>query len=350
MFIPSVLSALEALLKGPTWLLRIIISIFGGKKSPRPPIQPRTSISESDSPYEITHLQRQRSYERTHLQQQESTHHSYPPPLRPAAEYRQSPSAHRSSSARQPPPAHQPSSTHQSPSTHQSSSTHQPPFAHQLPSQHTPYQSHRQPSVRLPAQPTPLISPDVPPVKKSVRSISQRSRRLSGPELVPTRTPEIVVSLIEIDPHEAAYSLRLKARDERDHMKKCFKQMDKASADNNERLAEELSLRGEAYKYNMVRLDKAASKKIFEENNPELGSDMIDLHRLFVSEAKLAFAKAVQELQNRGESSLRVIVGRGKHSENNIARIKPAIRKYGKRLGLRVEVDPLNAGRLVVSL
>ncbi|KAG1813737.1 hypothetical protein EV424DRAFT_1416214 [Suillus variegatus] len=305
MFIPSVLSALEALLKGPTWLLRIVISIFFGRqKPPRPPIQPRTSISESDSPYEITHSRPQRSYERTHSQQQGSTHHWYPP-LRPAAEYRQSPSA----------------------------STHQSPPAHQLPSQHTPYQSHRQPSP---------IRNDIP----------QRSRRPSGPELL-TKTPKDVVTRIEIDPHEAAYSLRLKARDERDRMKRCFKQRDKASADNNERLAEELSLRGNVHKDNMMRLNKEASTKIFDgmrliDRPPR--SDTIDLHRLLVSEAKLAFAKAVQEVQNRGESSLRVIVGRGKHSENNIARIKPAIRKYGKRLGLRVEVDPLNIGRLVVSL
>ncbi|KAG2111273.1 uncharacterized protein F5147DRAFT_102039 [Suillus discolor] len=345
MFIPSVLSALEALLKGPTWLLRIVISkFFGRKKPPRPSIQPRTAISESDSPYEITHSQRQRSFERTHSQQQGSTHHSYPPPLRPAAEYGQSPSAHQSSSARQSPSAYRPPST----PSHQPSYTHQFPSAPQLPSQHTPYQSH-QSSVRLPAQPTPPISPDVPPVKKPVRSdIPRRSRRPSRPKLL-TRTPEDVVTPIEIDPHEDAYSLRLKARDERDRMKKCFKQRDKASADNNERLAEELSWRGDVHKDNMMRLNKEASTKIFDEHNQRPRSDVINLRRLLVSEAKLAFAKAVQEVQNRGESSLRVIVGRGKRSDNNIARIKPAIQKYGKRLGLRVEVDPLNVGRLVVS-
>ncbi|KAG2111271.1 uncharacterized protein F5147DRAFT_102068 [Suillus discolor] len=152
---------------------------------------------------------------------------------------------------------------------------------------------------------------------------------------------------IEIDSHEDADSLRFKARDQRDRMKECFKQ--RREADKNGGRAKKLSLRGEAYKDNMRRLDEAASMKIFEEHNQRLKFDTVDLHRLFVPEAKLYFDKAVQEVRNHGESSLCVIVGRGKHSKNNIARIKPAIQKHGKRLGLCVEVDRSDVGRLVVS-
>lgn len=155
---------------------------------------------------------------------------------------------------------------------------------------------------------------------------------------------------IEIDPHQDADSLRLKARIEGDHMEECLKQSRAAYANKNRGRAKEFSLMGKVHKVNMRRLNKAASMKIFEEHNQRLKFDTVDLHRLFVPEAKLYFDKAVQEVRNHGESSLCVIVGRGIHSKNNIARLRPAIRKYGKRLGLRVEVDRSDVGRLVVSL
>ncbi|KAG2146397.1 uncharacterized protein EDB93DRAFT_473684 [Suillus bovinus] len=239
MFIPTVLSALEALLKGPMWLLRKAISIFFGKReSPPPPVPSPALTSPSDSPYKSVHSQPQRSYERTQSQQQTSTYNLYPPPRR-VTEYSQSPSA-------------------QQPSVHRSQS------AHQSPSQHTPYQPHRQQSVRLPPQPTPLIFPDVAPVNEPSQSdIPQRPRRVSGPELL-TSAPEIAVTPVVIDPYEDADSLRHKARIEGDRMGECFKQSREAFIRNERRLAKELSLKGEAHKDNMTRLNKAASTKIFE--------------------------------------------------------------------------------------
>jgi hypothetical protein len=41
-----------------------------------------------------------------------------------------------------------------------------------------------------------------------------------------------------------------------------------------------------------------------------IGSDTIDLHRLYVSEAKMYFYDAVQEVRDRGELLLHVIVGK----------------------------------------
>ncbi|KAG2043488.1 hypothetical protein BDR03DRAFT_941546 [Suillus americanus] len=133
-FIPSVLSALLALLKGSTSLLWKVISIFSSRRrSPSPPPIPSSaSYSLSDLPYESAHSQHQRLYERTRLQQQRLTHHPYPP-SRPVAEYSRFPSAHQS------------------------------------PSQYTPYQPNPQ-RVRFPAQPTPPVSPDVPLVTEPVRS------------------------------------------------------------------------------------------------------------------------------------------------------------------------------------
>ncbi|KAG1760494.1 hypothetical protein EDD22DRAFT_954869 [Suillus occidentalis] len=372
-FIPSALSALEALLKAPIWLVRKVISIFFGK-SPSPPTPPvgSHSSSPSDSPYtETAHSQPQRSHGRTQSQwQQRSTYHPYPPP-RPTAEH--SESAHsqpqrshertqwqQSSTHHQYPPP-RPTAEHSESAYSQHQRSHEGiqsqrqrstdlsyPQPHPaairyppLPSQHTSSQppSHRQPSVRLPAQPTPPVSPHVSPVVEPLQS------------RIPQRVPEVAVTPVVIDPHEDIDSLRLKARHEADRMKESFKQSREAFARNERGLAKQLSLRGEAYKDNMMRLNREASTKIFQEHNQRhAGSNTIDLHGLFVPEAKLYFDNAVRGARDRGETSLYVIVGKGNRSENNIAKIKPTIQEYGTSFGLGVEVDPLNDGCLVVSL
>ncbi|KAG1870127.1 hypothetical protein DFJ58DRAFT_764795 [Suillus subalutaceus] len=50
-------------------------------------------------------------------------------------------------------------------------------------------------------------------------------------------------------------------------MEGCFKQSREAFDGNNPELAQQLSLRGETHRDNMERLNKAASTKIFQENN-----------------------------------------------------------------------------------
>jgi DNA-nicking Smr family endonuclease len=155
------------------------------------------------------------------------------------------------------------------------------------------------------------------------------------------------VTPVVIDPHEDIDSLRLKARHEADRMKESFKQSREAFARNERGLAKQLSLRGEAYKDNMVRLNREASTKIFQGkrlmdeacrirqltssliqsiikfvvvlmkhaavrrfSQRHIGSNTIDLHGLFVPEAKLYFDNAVRGARDRGETSLYVIVGK----------------------------------------
>ncbi|KAG2756089.1 hypothetical protein P692DRAFT_20949461 [Suillus brevipes Sb2] len=133
-------------------------------------------------------------------------------------------------------------------------------------------------------------------------------------------------------------------------MEDCFKRRRSAIGRDEQDLARQLLLEGEAYKDNMMRLNKEASLKIFQDRNRRFaGSNTIDLHRQHVPEAKQYFIDAVEKVRDSGISSLYVIVGRGNHSENNDAKIKRAIQEYGISLGLGVEVDPLNDGRLVVS-
>lgn len=67
-----------------------------------------------------------------------------------------------------------------------------------------------------------------------------------------------------IDPDENHEHLRLRARLEGDQMSECFQQAAKAFDRNEKKLANELSLKGQAHKANMMRLDKEASAKIFQ--------------------------------------------------------------------------------------
>ncbi|KAG1858906.1 hypothetical protein F4604DRAFT_1170632 [Suillus subluteus] len=134
-FIPSVLSALKALLKVPTWLLWKVISIFFGRREyplppPPPPIPSSALCSPSDSPYDSAHSLHQISYECTRSQQQQST-----PPVSPDVA-----------------PVTEPAQSHT------------PQRSRRFSGPELATEPHRQPSVPFPAQPTPLVSPDVAPV------------------------------------------------------------------------------------------------------------------------------------------------------------------------------------------
>ncbi|KAG1752991.1 hypothetical protein EDB19DRAFT_979683 [Suillus lakei] len=328
-----------------------------------PPPQPSSLggvCSPSDSPYVATPSQ-PRSYH-------QPLHHQLPPP-RPAIRYPQTPSQH---SILQAPSSSQPSpyQPHRLPVP----SAQYPPLVTTpllsrdasvpKPVCYTPQQSSR-PAARAPEVPVvpvviapgelpPARAPRVPVVPVVI--VEHPAARLPQVPVVidprerPTaRVPEVPVALVVIDPHEDPASLRLKANQEGDRMKKCFKERNEARASNGRQRTKELTQRGEAHKVNQVLLDKEASAKIFQENNQNRRANAVDLHGLYVSEALAYFDEAVQGVRDRGESSLRVIVGKGNHSDNNTPKIKPAVQAHGKSLGLPIEVDPRNDGCLIVS-
>lgn len=96
------------------------------------------------------------------------------------------------------------------------------------------------------------------------------------------------------------------------------------------------------------------------------GPHEIDLHGLYVKEAITQTDRALQQAQARGDTELHLIVGKGLHSKNGAAKLKPAIEeliyKYAplflksisltlfSRYQLSAELDPNNAGVLIVQL
>ncbi|KAG2146399.1 DUF1771-domain-containing protein [Suillus bovinus] len=145
-------------------------------------------------------------------------------------------------------------------------------------------------------------------------------------------------------------SLRAKANQEGDAMAKCFQQSHEAYSRREGALAKELSEKGKKHERAMEALNAEASAWIFRENNLDSKPGELDLHGLYVKEAITYSDKAIKEARQRRDSQIRLIVGKGLHSNGNVAKIKPALEDLMKRLNLPFEVDPLNAGVLIVQL
>ncbi|KIW00169.1 uncharacterized protein PV09_08211 [Verruconis gallopava] len=96
--------------------------------------------------------------------------------------------------------------------------------------------------------------------------------------------------------------------------------------------------------------NRQASEFIFRENNNErVPSDTIDLHGQFVEEAEEILERRIRAGQQRGETHLHVIVGKGNHSRDHIQKIKPRVEQVCRELGLNYQTEQ-NEGRIYVDL
>ncbi|KAH7926704.1 DUF1771-domain-containing protein [Leucogyrophana mollusca] len=155
----------------------------------------------------------------------------------------------------------------------------------------------------------------------------------------------------QFNQHNEHYmSLRAKANQEGDQMAQCFQQSHEAYARHDGALAKELSLQGKQHEREMERLNAEASEWIFRENNTDSKPGEVDLHGLYVKEAIAFSDKAIKEARQRGDSKIRLIVGKGLHSDGHVAKIKPALEELMRQHQVPAELDPHNAGVLVVHL
>ncbi|EJU04270.1 DUF1771-domain-containing protein [Dacryopinax primogenitus] len=150
------------------------------------------------------------------------------------------------------------------------------------------------------------------------------------------------------DPHYAA--LRAQANEEGDKMSACFDRAHETYESGDGAAAKQLSNEGRAHKEKMEQLNREAADWIFAANNSSSPPGTIDLHGLYVQEAIERTELALQAAQSRGGSNLRVIVGKGLHSKNHVAKIKPAIEQLMAKYSFAAELDSQNEGVLVVHL
>ncbi|CAE6521806.1 unnamed protein product [Rhizoctonia solani] len=144
--------------------------------------------------------------------------------------------------------------------------------------------------------------------------------------------------------------LRSQAREEGDAMARAFDASQEAYQSGDGAKAKELSNEGKRHKAEMERLNKEASDWIFQQVNLDSAPDELDLHGLYVKEAIARTEAAVQAAQSRGDQQIRIIVGKGLHSQGHVAKLKPAIEELMVKYQLNAHVDPENAGVLIVQL
>ncbi|CAO1627963.1 unnamed protein product [Parajaminaea phylloscopi] len=144
--------------------------------------------------------------------------------------------------------------------------------------------------------------------------------------------------------------LRSDARREGDLMAKCFDQSHAAYGRGDGGKAKELSNEGHQHKQRMEQLNKEASDWIYQANNEDSGPDEVDLHGLYTAEAITRTEQEIGMRQRRGDQTVRIIVGKGIHSKDHVAHIKPAIEDLMRKYQLQAHLDPKNSGVLVVDL
>ncbi|KAG5643594.1 hypothetical protein DXG03_000602 [Asterophora parasitica] len=163
--------------------------------------------------------------------------------------------------------------------------------------------------------------------------------------------PEKHEDLNQINQSNEFYvGLRARANEEGDAMAKAFEQSKQAYGQGDGAAAKTLSNRGKEHQRNMESLNRQAADWIFIENNKDSKPGEIDLHGLYVKEAIARTDQAIQEAKQRGDSELHLIVGKGLHSKGGSAKIKPAVEELMQRHRLQAELDPHNAGVLVVQI
>lgn len=93
-----------------------------------------------------------------------------------------------------------------------------------------------------------------------------------------------------------------------------------------------------------------AAEYVFRENNYDSAGDEIDLHGLYVKEALFVLQRRIANDIRTNQSHLNVIVGKGNHSANGIAKLKPAVASLCDEANLAHHIDPKNAGVLIIDL
>ncbi|KDQ53527.1 hypothetical protein JAAARDRAFT_39215 [Jaapia argillacea MUCL 33604] len=150
--------------------------------------------------------------------------------------------------------------------------------------------------------------------------------------------------------NEYYMSLRARANEEGSQMAQSFEDSQAAYKRGDGALAKQLSEKGRQHEREMQRLNKEASEWIFTENNKDSKPGEVDLHGLYVKEAIAFTDRAVQEARQRGDAEIHLIVGKGIHSPGGRAKLEPAIAELMEKNQLIAELDPQNAGVLIVSL
>lgn len=145
-------------------------------------------------------------------------------------------------------------------------------------------------------------------------------------------------------------NLRNQAEQMYEKKKKLANQAKQAYSSGDKQKAHELSEELKKVLAQAENYNRQAAEYVFRENNADSAGDEIDLHGLYVKEAEWILQKRLAECMRTNQSHLKVIVGKGLHSQNGVAKLKPAVDQLCSESGLKHHIDPKNAGVLVIDL
>jgi len=202
-----------------------------------------------------------------------------------------------------------------------------------------PYAEQRPPRATIVTPPEPRVAPD---------SYRLEEKPISKPRV--DHRPRQDQNQTNPRDEDYGWALRAKANERGDLMARCFQQSHEAYGRGDGALAKELSEKGKQYERTVESLNAEASAWIFRRNNQDRKPGEVDLHGLYVKEAISYTEKSIQEARQRGDAEIRLIVGKGLHSEGHVAKVKPAIEDLMKKRNIPTQVDPHNEGVLIAQL
>ncbi|KAL5531394.1 hypothetical protein ACEPAG_4271 [Sanghuangporus baumii] len=140
------------------------------------------------------------------------------------------------------------------------------------------------------------------------------------------------------------------AQEEARRRKLAFEASKRAYKSNQKAEAKRLSDQGKLHDENARRYNALAAEEVFNSNNPRRQSSRCDLHGLHVDEALQYARNHLVACRASGTDKTMLIVGRGSHSQQGGARIKPAIMAMlSETGGIVAGVHEKNEGCIVVE-
>ncbi|OCB91736.1 hypothetical protein A7U60_g993 [Sanghuangporus baumii] len=169
-----------------------------------------------------------------------------------------------------------------------------------------------------------------------------------APELEPEKSPTLPETVPGLEP--PGRRLRSLAQEEARLRKLAFEASKRAYKSNQKAEAKRLSDQGKLHDENARRYNALAAEEVFNSNNSRRQSSRCDLHGLHVDEALQYARNHLVACRASGTDKTMLIVGRGSHSHQGSARIKPAIMAMlSETGGIVADVHEKNEGCIVVE-
>jgi DNA-nicking Smr family endonuclease len=149
-------------------------------------------------------------------------------------------------------------------------------------------------------------------------------------------------------PVESAREASQKAYDKRNEL---YRRAQAEFAAKRPEVAMELLERAKSFLPEIKRESFVALASIFRKNNHDFlhGGTVMDLHGLYVAEAKLILDISIPVKKREGHSRLWIITGVGNHSKRGVSKLYPAVYSFLKTQGFAFEVPRVGAIRVSLT-